>query len=660
VPSGIAARGALVTMARWISSRRKSTFEQLFPLSAFHPEAPARTERLSIAQASGLLDQVRGALREAAPAGGEAARDPLGAAQTRSGALTVLSHLVATVLKDGGWRGVADAAAAEIFALIEAEQGHEAARPALRAHAIQLLQLRGPALRPEDQARAKELLHGMLRSSPPYAELAGPWSIAMCSDREFHDGECNILMEKYRWKQVDLPEDAPAPPGSHGPYRVFEAPFKTPGGDSIRIFARAASPTNENREMERPYFMAVFINRHAQLGSFDMKAATVEVRQQGYKLMLNAQCAGLTTRFAISRMFPDADIYSSWDSTYFRTGSDGEVNASEGTDCFVALLEGMSAGETFATIDKRIRKAQWWHEQAKSVTDYVQFVGPAHPLVAQRFTDLNRDGRADYYDGFLDFELKPIAEDLRSSATPRDPGVAASQVSGEAAEGLNWAAGSLNRVTQYSDLWAGLPGESELLYSFQAAGFYDHRDPPADVATGDVLQDLGRLPSVCRYDKTDAVTGGLRGEVMLHSYLAHSAKEFKRLMCAAEAMWRAFDLGLLPSTGPLATPLARRGAVLLTMAGLLEFPADQNYLDGLWSMALDALQFPDISRSLVRECITDEDHQQSNYYGSRRGLAQLTGSKEKKGALAKADAVAFEKLSGDDPLVGRARELALP
>jgi hypothetical protein len=659
-PSGIAARAAFVTMARWISSRRRSTFERLFPLSAFHPEAPERTERLSIEQASGLLDQVRGALREATPAGDEAARDPLGAAQTRSGALTVLSHLVATQLKDDGWRAAADAAAAEIFLLIEAEQDHEAARPALWAHAIQLLQLRGPALRTEDQERARALLQGMLRSSPPYEELIGPWRIAMCSDREFHQGECDILVKKYRWKEVDVPEDAPAPPGSYGPYRVFEAPFKTPSGDSILMFARAASPTNENREMERPYFMAVFINRHAQLGSFDMKAATVEVRQQGYKLMLNAQCAGLTTRFAISRMFPDADIYSSWDSTYFRTGSDGQVTASEGCDCFVALLEGMSEGETFTAIDKRIRKAQWSHEQAKSVPDYVQFVGPAHPLVVQRFTDLNHDGRADYYDGFLDFELKPIAEDLRSSATPRDPGVAASQVSGEAAEGLNWAVGSLNRVTQYSDIWSGLPGESELFYSFQAAGFYDQRDPPADVATGDVQQDLGRLPAVCSYEKTDAVAGGLRAEVMLHSHLAHSAKEFKRLICAAEAMWRAFDLGLLPSTGPLATPLARRGAVLLTMAGLLEFPADQNYLDGLWSMALDALQLPDISRSLVRECITDEDHQRSNYYGSRRGLAQLTGSSGKKGSLAKADAVAFEKLSSPDPLVGRARELDLP
>jgi transcription elongation factor Elf1 len=48
----------------------------------------------------------------------------------------------------------------------------------------------------------------------------------------------------------------------------------------------------------------------------------VEVRQVGYKLMMNSQCAGLTTRFAIAKIFPDADIYSSWDSTYFRTDSE--------------------------------------------------------------------------------------------------------------------------------------------------------------------------------------------------------------------------------------------------------------------------------------------------------------------------------------------------
>ena len=44
--------------------------------------------------------------------------------------------------------------------------------------------------------------------------------------------------------------------------------------------------------------------------------------------------------------------------------------------------------------------------------------------------------------------------------------------------------------------------------------------------------------------------------------------------------------------------------LLLTLAGLLEFPADQNFLDGLWAMALKALRLPDISRSARARCIT--------------------------------------------------------
>src|SRR6185295_12946922 len=133
-------------------------------------------------------------------------------------------------------------------------------------------------------------------------------------------------------------------------------------GDPIRIFARSATPSDENREMAEPYFSGILINRHAQLGSYDLKASNVAVVQQGYKLMMNSQCAGLTTRFAISRLFPDADIYSSWDSTYFRTehgGDSGKVTASEGLDCFVALLQGMSAGEAHAKISDRIKDAQW-------------------------------------------------------------------------------------------------------------------------------------------------------------------------------------------------------------------------------------------------------------------------------------------------------------
>ncbi|AUX49164.1 hypothetical protein SOCE26_107090 [Sorangium cellulosum] len=648
-----AVRDALVTAARWISSRRTSTFTQLFPPSAFHPEEPVRKERLSAGRAMLMLDQVRAALAHAAVSGEEARRDPTEAATLRSAGLTVLSHLVATSLEDRSFAPVAERAAEEIFALIEKEADHEAARPALRAHAIHLLQLRAPGLTNTQQERARALVRGLLREAPPYDELKGPWSFAMCGASEFHEGECRILMATHGFKEIPLPEGTPPPPSSWSPYRAFDAPFKTPAGEPIRIFARSASPRDENLEMGMPFFVGLLINRHAQLGAFDLRAAAVKVRQEGYKLMMNAQCAGLTTRFAISQMFPDADIYSSWDSTYFRTGPDGAVSASEGVDCFVAALRGMSERASHAELDARIRKAQWHHAQAQ-VQGFSQFVGPSHPLVVARYSDVNRDGRADYYDGFLDFQLTEIAEDMQASMTPRDPGVSASQISGQAAAGLNWAAGSLNRVAQYSELWAALPGQSELHYAFHSGGFFSHREPPQDVPTGDaVRQDLGRLPAVCRFIKSQDAVGGFTVEVMFHSYLSHAAQELKRLLCAADAMRRAFDLGYLAAEEALSTPRGQRCAMLLTMAGLLEFPADQNFIDGLWSMALKALRLPEISRSTVRACITAEDHELSNYYGSRRGLNQLLG------ALEKSDPVTFQQLGSEDPLVGRLAELDL-
>jgi hypothetical protein len=645
---------ALITAARWISSRRTTSFERLFPGSAFHPDQPDRAERLTAAQAGRLLDQLGGALKDAAVGGEAALRDPTAAAQVRSAVLTVLSHLTATVLKDREWRPIADAAAAIMFGIIEAEQGHDTARAALRAHAITLLQLRGPALRPEDQDRARALLRGLLREAPPYAEMKGPWRFAMCSAYDFHEGEVEILQKKFKFRPIPLPEGTPEAEG--GRYHALEAPFKTPDGEPIQVFARTASPSNENFEMGEAFFTGILINRHAQLGSYDMRASSIRVQQVGYKFMMNSQCAGLTTRFAISRMFPDADIYSSWDSTYFRAPS-GRVVESEGLDCFIAALEGMSRRETHAELEARMRKVQWHHSAAR-FPGFVQFVGPSNPLVVNRFNDVNQDGRADVYDGFLDFYLANIAEDLHASMTPRDPGIAATQVAGEAAEGLNWAAGSLNRVAQYSDVWAGLPGGSELLYVFQSGGFYSPAEPPADVPEGSIRQDLGLLPAVCRYQKTPGTQSGFQCEVLYNSHLSHAAKELKRLLCAADALWRAFDLGYMPKEGVTKTPAGQRAALLLTLAGLLEFPADQNFVDGLWSMALTALNLPEISRSVVRACITDDDHDASNYYGSKRGITQLVGTAASPGgAVAKADRVAFERLASDDPTVGRAREI---
>ncbi|MDP2314780.1 MAG: hypothetical protein Q8P41_17885 [Pseudomonadota bacterium] len=653
-PEGLAADIALVRAARWISTRRTLTFERLFPVSPFHPDEPVRSERLDEAQARGLLRQVRIALDAAVVGGPAAVADPTGAAQLRSACVTILAHVIATVRRDPTFRPHAEVGAAWIFEVVDREVG-PTAHPALRAHGIQLLQLRAPHLGAADKARATALLRNLVRAAPPYAELTGPWRFAMCSAYDFHEGECEVLVSRHRFTAV--PDATPLEGMPKRRYTVLEAPFRTPAGQPIQVWARSASPSDENEEMGVDAFVGVMVNRHAQLGSFDMRASLTKVVQRGYKLMINGQCAGLTTRFAIARLFPDADIYSSWDSTYFRT-SHGKVSASEAVDCFAAILEGMSEAEDHASLERRVKKAQWYHEQ-QSLPEFVQFVGPSHPLVVARYTDVNHDGKADLYDGFLDLDLRAIAEDVRASLVPRDPGAAASQIGGDAARGLNWAAGSLNRVTQYSDLWDGLPGRAELFYTFQSAGFYSHHEPPADLAPRPYLGDAGLQPSLCRYTVTPNTQAGLSADVMFHSWLAHAGMEFKRLLCAADAFWAAVDAGHLPSSGPLATPEGRRGMLLLTLAGLLEFPSDQNYIDALWSQALRALNLPDISRTVVRGCITDADHDASNYYGSVRGLSQLLGTAATKGALASADPLADAQIRASDPTIGRARALEM-
>src|SRR5690606_23596996 len=141
------------------------------------------------------------------------------------------------------------------------------------------------------------------------------------------------------------------------------------------------------------------------------------------------------------------------------------------------------------------------------------------------------DGKADYYDGFLDLRLVAIAEDLRASSEPRDPGAQASQISGDAAAGLGWAVGSLNRVTQYSELFDELPGQTELFYAFRSGGFFSRQEPPQDVPLGEGASvELGRLPAVTRYLDGDGGGAGVCGEVMFNAWLSHSAQELKRLL----------------------------------------------------------------------------------------------------------------------------------
>jgi hypothetical protein len=638
-PTGLDATDALVRAARWVSSRRTSTFARLYAPPS------ARTERLDPQGAAKLLDQLTTTL-EVVKVGGEAARaDATSAAQLRSACATIASHVIATVRADATFAEPAARAAKLLFELVDREAG-ETSVGGLRVHAILLLSLRAPELSDADRAHTKKLLAELVRPSPPYAELPSTWLFAMCSGWEFHEGEVALLQSSHGFREIKGASDAPQGPSGRN-YTVLEAPFKTPSGGAIRVLARRAEPSDELIEMGDARFVGVLTNRHAQLGSFDMRATLSDVTQRGYKLYMTSQCAGLTTRFAIGRMFPDADVYSSYDSTFFRKSPDDRiVVASEGADCFVAILKGMSAGETHATIRNRIRAAQWSHPQ-DSDPSFVQFIGPADPLVVARFSDVNRDGKADLYDGFFDLEIKDIAEDMASSATPRDPGVDASSVGGEAARGLDWAANSLDRVTQYSDLWSELPGDIEMRYAFSAAGFFSKAEPPGDVP-GSNNAAIGAQPAVVRY----VVNGSdVRADVMLNAWFAHAGKELKRLFVAADAFMRAVDAGLLGKRAPLDTPEGRRGAMLLTLAGLLEFPAEANELDALWSAALARLSLPDLSRSLVSGCITSEDHDADSYYGSKRGLAQLLAT------LRRSDPGALAKLTSSDASIGRLKPI---
>jgi hypothetical protein len=158
----------VVAAARWVSMRRTTSFECLFPASPFHPELSVRSEHLTAAQAEALVDQLESILAAAAPVSD---LDAIDAAQMRSAVATVLSHVVATVRKDPTFRAVADRAVARLLLLVSDEDG-PGGRPDLRAHVINLLSMRGPALAKPDQKQAcRRCSAACGASAPPYAEL---------------------------------------------------------------------------------------------------------------------------------------------------------------------------------------------------------------------------------------------------------------------------------------------------------------------------------------------------------------------------------------------------------------------------------------------------------------------------------------------------------
>lgn len=623
---------ALGEAARWVSTRRAETFERLFVDDVFHPERPTSRARLTAAQAEGMLRQLDEALAHAA-VGAELAREsPLDAAQLRASALTVLVHLAATGPRLPDLADAASRATRRVFGLVDAEQGDPTAFASLRAHAALSLARRGAALGAADLARVRRMLRAMLRASPPYGQLRGPWRFALCADAELHDAGCRAL-EAAGFTAV-------AAPASDG-YQVYEAPFRTPDRRPVQVWARVAQGPDAPHELGAEGFVGVFAHRAATLGLFDLRAATAAAPPRGYKLFVTTQSAGLASRVALSRQLPDVDVYASWDATLTRAAR-GAVTQCEGVDCFVALLKCMSRQGTHDDISRAIRRAQWDHRHSP-LPDFVQLLGPSHPRVAARFHDVDREGRAEVYDGVLELAPRRVADEVRAWSTPR-----VGAVTDEAARALAWAAASMGRVVLHSDLWARGDGDPDAELRFEPAGFYDAASPPGDVDGLQRHEVAARLPALCRVTRDGEA---LRVEVMLHAQLAHAGRAYVRLLVAAEAMNRLFDLGAVGREAPLNTPEGRRVSLLLTLSGLLEFPADQNRLDALWSAALTALNLPPLSRSLVRSCVTEVDHAAAMHHGSARGARQLLA------ALADADPVAWDALQRRDPKVGRATML---
>jgi len=485
--SGMAALNALVNAARWISSRRGVTFERLFAPDPLHPEAPPRPERLSVDQARHMLTQAQGAIATATPGGPDAKRVPDDAVELRSAALTVLSHLVATVLKDPSFRPIADAATASIFKLITDEHG-DTARPALRAHAILLLQLRGPAIAASDRARATTLLQSLVRAAPPYADFKGPLYFAMCSDSEFHDGELQRPHEPPQVQGGPPPRRRPQNPALHRCLPRLRSPLRGPHRPApphprAQRQPRRRKPGNEPallhrhaHQPPRPARLLRHARHHRHHAPGRLQAHDEQpVRRPHHPLRHRAHVPPTPTSTRRGTPPTSAPIPRPPRSTLPRAST----ASSPSSKASATRRRTRSSKRASARRSGRTIRITPWPSTRSSSAPPTRWSSPAT-------TDLNGDGHAALYDGFFDFRLKSIAQDLRASLTPRDPGVAASQIGGEAARGLDWAAGSLNRCTQYSEFWAALPGESEKLYAFQSGGFYSHREPPGDVPLGNV------------------------------------------------------------------------------------------------------------------------------------------------------------------------------
>jgi hypothetical protein len=366
------------------------------------------------------------------------------ALQARSSGVTVLLGLVSAAT------GETQRAAFDLYKKAMAAETH----PGIRDSMIFNLHAAKDTLPAEMKAVSDEFMREVAPLSPPYEDwfkdgnrtLNVSWTSGQGTEG-FHAGTVEML--KNKGYKVEGQERA------GGPTVLTKAIKDRTGVEyTVRI------TTRENRDnifdkMNDDKFHIVGYDGHSDIGRAVPEALEGAPASTGKKLIFTGLCAGKDNIHALQDKYPDAQVLTTFNSSYFNTtdvgGGKKRMSRSENFNVLMSVVENAVDRRPWTTINQDIRDNAVLFPWSHVMPGGTNYISPAHTMIRRRVLDQDHDGQADVLDRLFNVDTTRVNEDTAREFNPVTSDRPADKLDGTrvhlAAMGLNTATG-YNSVTQ--------------------------------------------------------------------------------------------------------------------------------------------------------------------------------------------------------------------
>jgi len=534
------------------------------------------TRRALFTDISASLDQVL--VNQPLPEG----FNDLQALQLRSSGATVLLEMTTSLRNSGDDLSLKQQTFDRFVDLVKAETN-----PVLRESMIFNAHLVSDSLAPEMKATANSLMRELAPLEPPYEKWFANGNNTVNIDVSVGQG---FTGHEKIWENNGFKRD---PADSN----VFVKKITNRDGVETEFRLRKRELRGDMFEkLDDPNVHMTVYDGHSNWG-LNVRSSLDNSRMTGTgegKVALVGLCVGKGELNMIRDKFPDAQVVTTYNSSYFGPG-EANMSWSENQNTMMTMIDQIAERRPWTTIAREVRNEviephSYWHAMDNN------YLFPTDTMLRRRVLDRDHDGQADIFDKFVDFSTFKTPEDTAREFSSQPPTHPATKLVGTKP---HMAVQGINRLSLYSEL-------------------LEPRNNSGRVVSGGYFQPTPGDKSVVKFERIQ-LENGHGYQMKVNSNYSHMSEESLRAVAMYE--FNSY-LAQTDARWPLNDVDTKLQGLILASHSL---DTDAGYRDStVWKEFLKTYNFPpSIERYVVEQAKTDGEGSGHHYSGSREAVSLL-------------------------------------